>query len=183
MQLRHIERHHSRRAVDFSPGVKLDQEKQIISTWKEAGVRIDEAPRAGDTLILLGASKDEPFLLRNGIRAPSGGAVFKSALQSAEAVVAFNLAITATVSGRTAQLHVQEVAVEDTFASGRELVERIREKSGRKPLDEILREKAAEKRAEARKNEARLNLRKNLSAQFRAEVESDTKATLVQQAK
>jgi hypothetical protein len=132
-------------------------------------------------LILLGAGKNEVFELRNGTRISPRSAAFKSKTHDAEAIVAFNVDDSRLVSIRTEQLKEQKVPVEEILSEGRELVDRIRERSGKEPLEEILREGAAEKRAEAlRKETLRSNL-EHLAPALQAKLNIDSKAMKVQQ--
>jgi hypothetical protein len=77
----------------------------------------------------------------------------------------------------------KSLPLEDALPRGLDLMDKVREESGKKTLDEILREGEAEKRAETRKNESRRDLLEHMTEAAKAQLDLDTKATVVRRAK
>jgi hypothetical protein len=126
--------------------------RQALNAIAATGVRVNELPRHGDVLFLLGASSASwAITLKDG--GPSvhaADARLKQAVSAAGSVVAFNILLPNDVAAAAKELRAQPLPPPEALGLTAKVAQALEKKTGATPVDRVLREATANEAERAR---------------------------------
>jgi len=170
--------------VWISEGLAASSEyAATLEALRSAGIRVNESPQPGSTLLLLGSGEAGwRVRLQDGRTVTSSSAALGTALRTAGQVASFGVALPKSVSSKAAQISAHDIAKDRVLSTGRELVEEIRKSDGRETLDRILRRKARIELEKTREKLARKQELERLPSTVLTQLQIDSKATVLRSA-
>lgn len=130
--------------------------ERLVEALERSGAGVNRSPREEETLVLIGSPESEwVATLGDGAVRRIGTEELRRDLGATSAVVALGAALSEEDRSATRRFHRLEVTAEQALETGRRLLEALARDSGRKPLDEVLREETPGKTVELREELAR----------------------------